>query len=144
MTVKAFRAEFVEFVPPDREEGVLYISTTYRTAVHNCACGCGLKVVTPIRLSGWRLLWDGDSASLTPSIGNWGFPCRSHYFICGGRVHWAPQWPSHVESGAARDRADRDREFVANASKRPAKAVSWIERLFGGRSDECRVGRWLR
>ncbi|WP_309617393.1 DUF6527 family protein [Salinibacterium sp.] len=133
MTVKVFRAEFVEFVPPDREEGVLYISTTYRTAVHSCACGCGLKVVTPIRPSGWHLLWDGDSASLTPSIGNWGFPCRSHYFIRGGRVHWARQWSSaQVSSGAARDRADRDREFVANARTTPSKAVGWIERLFGG------------
>lgn len=133
MTVKVFRAEFVEFVPPDREEGVLYISTTYRTAVHSCACGCGLKVVTPIRPSGWHLLWDGDSASLKPSIGNWGFPCRSHYFIRAGRVHWAPQWsPAQVNSGAARDRAERDREFVANTRKRPAKAVSWIARLFGG------------
>jgi len=112
---------------------VPYISTTYRTAVHSCGCGCGLKVVTPIRLSGWYVLWDGGSARLKPSIGNWGFPCRSHYFIRAGRVHWAPWWsPAQVEGGAARDRADRDRELVRTASKRPAKAVGWIERLFGG------------
>jgi hypothetical protein len=133
MNVKSFRAEFVEFIPADREEGVLYISTTYRTAVHNCACGCKSKVVTPIRPSGWHLVWDGGTASLTPSIGNWGFPCRSHYFIRAGRVQWAPEWsPSQVKVGAARDRADRDREFVHPANERLGKAVSWIARLFGG------------
>jgi hypothetical protein len=40
--------KFVEFIPKEREEGVLYVSIPYATAVHNCFCGCGLKVVTPI------------------------------------------------------------------------------------------------
>jgi hypothetical protein len=78
--------EFVEYVPAKLAEGVLYISITYRTAVHRCACGCGNKVVTPISPADWQLLYDGDTVSLTPSIGNWGFPCRSHYWIRSNQV----------------------------------------------------------
>jgi hypothetical protein len=37
------RHEFVEFIPKERQEGVLYVSIPYATAVHNCFCGCGLK-----------------------------------------------------------------------------------------------------
>jgi Family of unknown function (DUF6527) len=40
--------EFVEYIPAELAEAVLYISITYRTAVHRCVCGCGNKVVTPI------------------------------------------------------------------------------------------------
>ena len=81
--------EFVEYVPAELAEGVLYISIPYRTAVHRCACGCGNKVVTPISPADWQLSWDGDTVSLTPSIGNWGFLCRSHYWIKGGRIRWS-------------------------------------------------------
>jgi len=40
--------EFVDAVPAAREEGKLYISLKYRTAIHSCLCGCGMKVVTPL------------------------------------------------------------------------------------------------
>ena len=39
--------KFVEFIPKNVEDGVLYISDEYGTASHNCACGCGKRVVTP-------------------------------------------------------------------------------------------------
>ncbi len=81
--------EFVEFIPSELKEGTLYISIPYATAVHLCACGCGIKVVTPISPPEWLLRWDGDTVSLHPSIGNWQFPCRSHYWIMRNRVEWA-------------------------------------------------------
>jgi hypothetical protein len=40
--------EHVEFIPKALEDGVLYISTKYRTASHRCCCGCGTKIVTPL------------------------------------------------------------------------------------------------
>jgi len=40
--------KFVEFIPEKIEEGVLYISIQYCTAIHNCVCGCGNEVVTPL------------------------------------------------------------------------------------------------
>jgi hypothetical protein len=81
--------EFVEFVPKELEEGRLYISTEYATAVHRCCCGCGSKVTTPLAPDEWRLIFDGKTVSLEPSIGNWSFPCQSHYWIRRNRIAWS-------------------------------------------------------
>lgn len=89
---------FVEFMPERLEAGVLYISITYGTASHLCCCGCGREVVTPIARSGWRLIYDGETVSLHPSIGNWAFPCKSHYWISDGRVEWAEAWDEYSAS----------------------------------------------
>lgn len=67
------RHEFVEFIPDDLEEGVIYISIQYATATHLCACGCGAEVITPISPTDWELTFNGSSVSLSPSIGNWSF-----------------------------------------------------------------------
>lgn len=79
---------FVEFVPESMAEGTLYISRCFETAIHLCACGCGHETVTPLSGGGWRLIEDGGLVSLEPSIGNFNFPCRSHYFIRLNRVVW--------------------------------------------------------
>ncbi len=80
------RHTFVEFIPKELEERVLYVSIQYSTAVHKCFCGCGQKVVTPLSPAQWRLTFDGETASLEPSIGNWSFRCESHYWITNGQV----------------------------------------------------------
>ncbi len=71
----ALTPEFVDFIPEVLEDGKLYISQTYATAVHKCCCGCGHKVVTPLSPTGWRLAVERGFVSLYPSIGNWGYPC---------------------------------------------------------------------
>ena len=38
--------EFVEFIPEKLEEGVVYVSFEYATAMHLCCCGCGREVST--------------------------------------------------------------------------------------------------
>ncbi|MDD4993811.1 MAG: DUF6527 family protein [Paludibacter sp.] len=83
---------FVEYIPDEIEEGILYVSITFCTAIHKCVCGCGNEVVTPISKNGWKLSFDGDSVSLTPSIGSWNLNCRSHYFITNNNVRWARSW----------------------------------------------------
>jgi hypothetical protein len=105
MTTPRLRHRFVEFIPDDLEEGVLYISLEYRTASHRCCCGCGHEVVTPLSPTDWQLTFDGETVSLSPSIGNWSFPCQSHYWVRAGRVSWARQW-SRQEIDAGRE-ADR-------------------------------------
>lgn len=111
---RTIRHEFVEFIPKQREEGVLYISIPYTTAVHNCFCGCGLKVVTPIRPTDWRLTFDGEAATLWPSIGNWDYPCESHYWVRDDRVVWAPPMTrEQIERGRAMDAAARERYFAS-------------------------------
>ena len=84
--------KFIELVPPVLEEGVLYISVEYCSAIHKCVCGCGNKVVTPISPTDWELTFDGKSVSLHPSIGNWNFECKSHYWITKNKVKFARLW----------------------------------------------------
>jgi hypothetical protein len=83
-----FRYELVESMPATLEEGVLYISQRFRTASHRCACGCGYRVVTPLRPGRWQVRLSDKGATLRPSIGNSSFRCRSHYYITCGRVEW--------------------------------------------------------
>jgi hypothetical protein len=102
------RHEFVEHVPEHLEDGVVYVSISFATAVHKCACGCGQEVVTPLSPTDWTLAFDGESISLDPSIGNWSFPCQSHYWIRNDRVKWAPKWSDEeIEGGRARDRSNK-------------------------------------
>lgn len=84
--------KFVEYIPEEIEEGILYISISYCTAIHKCVCGCGNEVVTPISRKGWELSFDGESVSLSPSIGSWNLTCRSHYFITNNKIKWARSW----------------------------------------------------
>lgn len=88
--IKKLTPEFVEYIPAELELGVLYISMKYAVAVHLCACGCREKVVTPLSRSDWKLLFDGESVTLKPSIGNFEFQCKSHYFITENRIDWCP------------------------------------------------------
>jgi hypothetical protein len=120
MKRKLIRPEFVEFIPNAVEDGILYISIPYATATHKCACGCGEIVVTPIRPTDWSLTWNGETVTLNPSIGNWSFPCRSHYWIVENRIIWARKWnTSEIEAGRAKDRQAK---------------VGYYRRLRGGRS----------
>ncbi|UUW08675.1 DUF6527 family protein [Flavobacterium plurextorum] len=90
--------EFVEFIPLVLDEGILYITVKYKTAAHLCACGCGKKVITPITPNRWSLAYDGETITLSPSIGNWSFECRSHYWIRKNKIIEALNWnQDHVD-----------------------------------------------
>lgn len=89
MTRQRVKVEFVESAPRPLSEGVLYISDRFRTALHLCCCGCGREVVTPLNPAGWAYKRDAGTVTLKPSIGNWSFPCLSHYLIIRSEVVWA-------------------------------------------------------
>jgi hypothetical protein len=90
------------------EEGVLYISERYKTASHKCACGCGEEVVTPLSPVEWQLRKMGNYVSLHPSIGNWNYTCRSHYWIRRNAIQWAGSMSNkQVAKVQAKDRADK-------------------------------------
>jgi hypothetical protein len=119
--------EFVNFIPDDLSDGVLYISEQYRTASHKCCCGCGEEVVTPLTPADWSLRKDEDSVSLHPSIGNWSFACRSHYWIRQNNVVWARDISlRQVERVRARDRKDREAyiDSVNRKKGQPEKPIS--------------------
>ena len=88
MRTKEFTPVIVESAPAQLEPGILYISIKYHTVLHLCACGCGEEVVIPLAPDQWQLLYDGKTVSLRPSIGNFRFPCQSHYFISKNKVEW--------------------------------------------------------
>lgn len=102
--------EFVEYIPETLEAGTLYVSMAFSTVAHKCCCGCGREVVTPLTPTDWKLVFDGETVSIRPSIGNWDFPCRSHYLIDRGRVVEARPWTD------AQVAAERRRDHRAKAS----------------------------
>ena len=103
------RHEYVEFIPEKLEPGCLYISRRFRTASHLCCCGCGSRVVTPLNPSKWKLIDHDKSVSLHPSIGNWNFPCKSHYVINHGNVIWAKTMSKHqIVQVQRRDMSDAE------------------------------------
>lgn len=124
MKTTQMAAQFVTSFPRELEPGVLYVSPQFSTATHSCACGCGREVVTPLSPSQWVLTFDG-SVSLRPSIGNWGLPCRSHYFIERGRIRWARSVNEH-EKRDNRSSDDRARTEASDRARRP-----WWRRLWG-------------
>lgn len=106
---------FVRNVPRELEQGVLYISMDYATAVHSCCCGCGERVVTPFTPTDWRMTFDGESISLQPSVGNWNQPCRAHYVIQKNHVLEAGPWSNaQVEAERRRDKMAKASHYAAD------------------------------
>lgn len=85
-----YETRFVEHMPLELEEGVLYMAPHFDCSMHKCMCGCGEVVCTPLGVGGWN--WNkgelSDQVSLSPSVGNFYFNCKSHYFLKNGQVKW--------------------------------------------------------
>lgn len=90
MKVSEIKPMYVEFMPDELEEGVLYISERFELAMHLCACGCGEKTVTPIGSGRWVVTKVNEQISLRPSIGNWSgeSPYHAHYYITNNKIEW--------------------------------------------------------
>ena len=134
------RFEFVESVPDQPQEGVVYVSTRFAIAIHKCCCGCGTEVVTPLSPAGWTLIFNGETISLHPSIGNWASPCKSHYWIQGNRVIWARKWSKkEIEAGRHQDRIAYERLYAGategvpvdgeNSHSENREVVGWSARF---------------
>ena len=88
MKINKVEPIFVNTIPLNLEEGKLYISLKYNAILHKCACGCGKIVSTPTDENGWTLYYKDSKVSLSPSIGNWNYECKSHYFIRNNNIIW--------------------------------------------------------
>jgi hypothetical protein len=107
------RAEQVEFIPKELDDGILYVSRRFRTASHRCCCGCGIKIVTPLRETEYKLTEVNGAVSLEPSIGNWNHPCQAHYWIRNNRVVWAAAMtPAQIAAGRMHDEAVKAAYFA--------------------------------
>lgn len=91
------KTEMVEFLPDKLEPNVIYISMNYGSSSHLCCCGCGLEVHLPFKPvwdHGWDMTLDKNNlVTFSPSIGNWQFPCRSHYWIENGEAKMLEPFP---------------------------------------------------
>lgn len=132
-----FRLERVHYMPKDLDPGVLYFSEEYQTAAHLCPCGCGEKIRTPIGPTEWSIVETGQGPSLSPSVGNWQKPCKSHYWITRGETHWSESWtPEQIARGRNFEQHRRQAHFVTPviaAEKRGflARIGGWLASLFG-------------
>jgi hypothetical protein len=134
--------EFVELVPPELEDGVLYVSMTYGSVIHKCCCGCGEHVVTPLAPTDWKLTYDGEAVSLYPSIGNWSFRCQSHYWIQDNQVRWAGRMSApEIEALRARERMARQRFY---GSEQPVETTPLPPETARVGSFWTGVRRWFR
>lgn len=140
MKQSVITAAFVDSAPDVLENGILYVSEKYKIALHLCCCGCGEEVVTPLNTAGWRLHKEGASVTLSPSIGNWKYQCKSHYWITKNQVFWAEAMsPRQIELVMARDKADRE-AYIAEINRKidideqsyPATKLSIFELLACG------------
>ena len=110
--VTNLKHEFVEYVPENLKDRTLYVSLTFATVAHKCCCGCGNEVITPLSPTDWKVTFDGESISLDPSIGNWSFDCKSHYWIENSTVRWARRWSQEeIDAGRAYDRLAKKRYY---------------------------------
>ncbi|MCX6168645.1 MAG: DUF6527 family protein [Ignavibacteriales bacterium] len=109
--------KFVKNIPEKIEDGVIYISIDYASVIHKCACGCGKEVVTPLSPTDWKLIFDGKTISLYPSIGNWNFACQSHYWIERSQIKWAPKWSKEqIATGVKQDKSNK-KEYYSGKEK---------------------------
>ncbi len=124
----------VHYVPKVLEPGLLYVSEEFGAAIHLCACGCGSKVSTPLGPTEWSMHETSLGPSLRPSVGNWQFPCQSHYWIEAGEVIWCDTWtPEQIESGRQAEQAKR-REYYEECERRREglfrRLWRWLVSLF--------------
>lgn len=130
MTLK-FDHVYIETIPDELEDGILYISMRFRVIMHNCACGCKNKVVIPLSPVRWKMIFDGKTITLSPSIGNWNFNCQSHYWITNSEVIWASKWSEkEITKGKEIEKKTRKKYFKKNNRKANQSFLKTIKGLF--------------
>lgn len=101
---------FVKYIPEDLLKNKMYISLENEIIAHKCPCGCGEKIFIPLTPIGWKMTFDGEGISISPSIGNWQLACKSHYWIENNKVIWSGNW------------SDKQIKFVRHREKIEQKA----------------------
>ncbi|MFB8960188.1 MULTISPECIES: DUF6527 family protein [Xanthomonas] len=145
MEYRTLEHRFVRNAPRDLEPGLLYISIEYATAVHSCCCGCGERVVTPFTPTDWRMTFNGESVTLSPSVGNWNQDCRSHYVIQENRVIECGPWSeAHVEAERNRDKSAKAQYYqVSTPVKSDTTATEFTDDAARASGLWSRLREWL-
>ena len=81
--------------------------------------------------------------SLSPSVGNWSFACRSHYWIRRDRITWAASFSQEkINAVRATDKKAKRRHYAADQDDAPAAPAirserSWLRRMLTHRNDRA-------
>lgn len=120
-----FKHKVVDSIPERMESNVMYITADGDVAGHLCACGCGREVITPLSPTDWSVEVNRRGFSLSPSVGNWAFPCRSHYFLRSSAVVWAGDMSDFaIEQGRRRSKARKQAYYEVHEEVLPASLAS--------------------
>lgn len=143
MKLDVVEHRFVDVIPDALDPGIVYVCIEYATALHQCCCGCGREVVTPLTPTDWSLIFDGETISLDPSIGNWSFPCQSHYWITRNRVRWAAKWTQRqIDAGRTRDDERKRQHYGLPVDRVGAEQGSVEQPVMASNAPPS--ARWLR
>lgn len=118
-----YRYEAVDRVPKEMEECVVYHSEEFELAGLRCACGCGHRVTLLVPDS-HQVIDQAGWARVSPSIGVFDAPCRSHFIITASGVDWLPAF-SGVQTKSIM------RAQIARHVSHDQKRRSWLDRLIG-------------
>ena len=144
MKVKHLTPQFVESFPARLEQGELYLAMEFATAAHLCACGCGTKVITPFSPTDWQMSFDGENVSLKPSVGNWAFPCRSHYWVRSGCIQWAGDMSQEeINAGRKRDVEAKARAQTGKPSRNLQQPLPTAQPPLRAPSLLAKLRQWL-
>lgn len=126
-----YRYRSVERVPKVMEAGVVYHSQEFELAGLLCACGCGHQVTLLVPDS--HQVTDQDGwATVSPSIGVFDAPCKSHFIIRAGHVHWMPAFSAGEAASIMRAQVARHVAQDRKPLSLWARILAWIAGLFGG------------
>lgn len=113
--METLKPKFVDAIPEKLDTGILYISMNRSLAIHLCICGCRNEVITPFSPTDWEFRFYGNSVSLYPSIGNWEFACRSHYWIRKNTIVQAGTMSTQqIRAGRQQDKLTKE-EYYKNS-----------------------------
>ena len=85
MLITSLSVEEVEFMPKEKQPGILYISDRFKLAIHICPCGCGDQSVMSFdKPDGWKLTLSDGAATFFPSVLN--RFCNAHYWIQSNKI----------------------------------------------------------
>jgi hypothetical protein len=124
-----YRVEKVERLPPALADNVVYVSEEFEVAALKCACGCGHQVNLLLG-DGHTIHDEGGLADISPSIGVWDAPCRSHFWIHKGRVLWADQWSEADIQSAMERQLSRHLQGAKMSQPWYKRLARWAARVF--------------
>lgn len=116
--------KFVDTIPNEIEDNVLYISLEYNVTKHLCPCGCRKEIVASLSPARYQLYYDGKTVSLKPSFGNWLHECGSHYFITKDKVIWANSMSKNKRDAVIQNDKKELTEYIN--TKKKSKHKSYV------------------